>query len=213
MNNSRPSQKELFDQLYKNCSGWFWQKKPDKILEELVKKIGRGKAVLEVGCGEGRNLVLLSSLFSEVVGLDFSPEALKRAQSNYPDLCSKIKFIQAGVPLLPFVDQSFDLVLCWDTMSHLKPREFKTSIAEFYRVLFPSGHLIVNTFSRPHPSYNHPKEIYLRYYPEKEVRKIIEGSFRLLISKGFARNDPLHPGLINHPHQHFILAILAQKEG
>lgn len=78
-----------------------WQK-VCKTHEEIIKKeIKEGEKVLDVGCGYGR----LSPMFSNYVGVDFSPDFIQEAKSLYPDK----KFIVANLKDLPFEDKEFDV--------------------------------------------------------------------------------------------------------
>ena len=69
--------------------------------------------VLEVGCGTG---VLTRVLASEpnvgaVVGVDVAPSLLSRARNLAEDL-TNVTFQEADARVLPFEDESFDVVVC-----------------------------------------------------------------------------------------------------
>lgn len=86
----------------------------------LIRKLLRGRevnSVLDVGCGEGSNLVEVRRLFPKlqhVYGSDLSAEALRHARSALPDAQFAVGDIQVQVP--PF---SADLVMCLEVLEHL----------------------------------------------------------------------------------------------
>jgi SAM-dependent methyltransferase len=101
-------------------------------LEDLKKVSGK---VLEVGCGGG-GMVKAIKFYRpdlEVFGCDINQLAIKQAKKN-PEGVS----FRAGDALsLPYQDDSFDAVLSFDLLEHLK--EPKKAVFEFYRVLKANG--------------------------------------------------------------------------
>lgn len=104
------------------------------------------KTVLEAGCGKGLNLVFLAALgSSEVHGIDIVPwnvatiDAYKKALPH--DLSSRISVREGDVARLPYADDSFDLVLSNEAISHY--REVPQFLDEAYRVLSPGGTLLI----------------------------------------------------------------------
>src|SRR5262245_30260984 len=72
----------------------------------------RGKRLLDVGCGDGANSVLLARLGASVTGVDISPAAIslagKRAALNgVGDHC---EFVCAPLETVPLAPGSFDIV-------------------------------------------------------------------------------------------------------
>lgn len=102
----------------------------------------RPRRALDLGCGSGRYLRLLSGLGQpEVVGADLSPAMLARARESGRGV------VRAGASLLPFVADSFDLVVCALVVGHVTSLD--PVIAEVARVLRPGG---VLAYSDLHPA-------------------------------------------------------------
>jgi SAM-dependent methyltransferase len=118
-------------------NGW-----PRDRVEAIVFVEIRGEAVLDVGCGNGHLLYQLRERFSRLIGLEFSPQRLEQARVNL-----------ASFPFLPVLgsaedmssidSESVDCVVSADTIEHV-PDVYAAS-AEMYRVLRPSGLLVINT--------------------------------------------------------------------
>jgi len=98
--------------------------------EETAKMIPADtQSILDVGCGSGffvNSLIcMLPKRFTRVVGLDLSPEALKHV---------RIEKIRGTITELPFDDESFDLVTCFEVLEHLRQPDFEKGISELQRV-------------------------------------------------------------------------------
>ncbi|MEY2397204.1 MAG: hypothetical protein QOJ00_378 [Actinomycetota bacterium] len=72
--------------------------------------------VLEVGCGEGRQLTVLGDRFpdADLVGLDLPDLELEEAWTGVES-----HMVQASALQLPFADNTFDLVLALEVLEHL----------------------------------------------------------------------------------------------
>ena len=103
-----------------------------------------GEAILDAGCGTGRNLARLLSKGSHPIGLDFSSGMLSVARRRHPGVPLAIADLEQS---LPFENESFDAVLCALIGEHLA--ELQIVFREFFRVLKKRGRLV---FSVYHPA-------------------------------------------------------------
>jgi len=91
--------------------------------------------ILDVGCGTGANLELLSE-FGEAEGVDVSPQAIEFCRLR------GLKEVQLGsAERLPNEDASFDLVTALDVVEHLD--DDVGGLQEMRRVLRPDGRLLL----------------------------------------------------------------------
>jgi len=96
--------------------------------------------VLEVGCAGGRESALFLERGIAVTGVDISTGLLELARQQNPE----VHYINADFRHLPLSDASFDGVWSHASLVHLEAEsDVAQALAEFYRVLRPSGHLYV----------------------------------------------------------------------
>ncbi len=89
--------------------------------------------VLEVGCGTGHWLRLLSARGFRVAGLDASIRMLAQAQACCP-------LVHGRAEQLPWANESFDRLFCVNALHHFQNKA--TFLAEARRVLRPGGRLM-----------------------------------------------------------------------
>jgi SAM-dependent methyltransferase len=78
----------------------------------------------------------------DVIGIDLSEETIAHAEKRYGGR-QNLQFQVADCTSLPFADDSFDRVVSFETLEHLKDHEGLMS--EFRRVLKPNGCLLLST--------------------------------------------------------------------
>ncbi|MEE9170040.1 MAG: class I SAM-dependent methyltransferase [bacterium] len=112
------------------------------ILVELIPDV-KDRRVLDLGCGTGRVSELAMAHGAKItVGVDLSREMLQRAVGSTKSTKS---FWLAGDGLhLPFVSESFDVIICALTMGHL--RDIEGGLAQIHRVLRLGGTLLLSDF-------------------------------------------------------------------
>ena len=111
---------------------------PPPHLAEFVRGLPPAARALDLGCGDGRLGALLAA--ERLVAADVSRIALERARRRLPD-AELIKLEPDA--RLPLDDSSFDLVLCAETLEHV--RDVQLLLSETRRVLRPGGRLALTT--------------------------------------------------------------------
>lgn len=101
----------------------------------------RGKTILDLGCGSGKNSILLVNRGATVYGLDISDSliqiARKRLEANSID--EKVNFVVGSAHEIPFSDESVDIVFGMAILHHL---DLKLVSPEIKRILRKGGHAI-----------------------------------------------------------------------
>jgi dolichol-phosphate mannosyltransferase len=108
----------------------YWQRERHRI---ILRFIGDGGKILDVGCGSSRILQDLPGS----VGVDVLLRKLRFVRPVHPEVA------QASVFALPFPDASFDTVICSEVIEHV-PDE-PAVLGELTRVLRPNGVLVLGT--------------------------------------------------------------------
>ena len=128
---------------------------------EAAKRVeGR---VLEIGTGTGYGVEFIAPHAERYVTLD------KCRSEELPQMPSNVEFVQCAVPPLPFEDESFDYVVSFQVIEHIKrDKEF---VREVYRVLKPGGRFIVSTPNRPMSLTRNPWHV--REYTAEQFKELL----------------------------------------
>ena len=131
--------------LFRVEQSHWWHIGRRKILASFVEDIcrrvtDRRPRILDVGCGTGANLIMLSK-YGDAEGVDISEDALAFCRERGLD---KVR-LGAG-EALPYEDATFDLVTAFDVVEHMD--DDLAGLSEMQRVLRPGGRalLFVPTF-------------------------------------------------------------------
>jgi SAM-dependent methyltransferase len=156
-------------------------------LRRFVRSLGRVERALDLGCGDGRLTSELDA--AELTAADVSPVALERAARRRPD--ARVVELEPDAAL-PFDDGSFDLVLCAETIEHV--RDVQLLLSEIRRVLRPGGTLALTTPANlPVGRPPDPLSPHLRLFTRRSLRRLLDqlgfdlGSLRRRSGTLFAR--------------------------
>jgi SAM-dependent methyltransferase len=138
----------------------FWSRKndvrevysnTDRVLRNLAQVTElRGKKVLEVGAGTGRDSFNLVNVGAEVYQLDYSESALSIIASIARHESVPVHPLCGDAFVLPFRDETFDIVFHQGLLEHFREPQATHLLRENIRVLRRGGLLLVDVPQRWH---------------------------------------------------------------
>lgn len=134
--------------------------------------------VLEIGTGTGYGVDIIAPNASEFVTLD------KYRSERVDSLPANVRFVEATVPPLPFEDETFDYVVSFQVIEHIKHN--KRLVREVMRVLRPGGKFIVSTPNKPMSLTRNPWHV--REYTAEELSQLLS-DFSSVEQLGVAGNE------------------------
>lgn len=115
-----------------------WHKHKINSAQKIVNNL-TFKKCLDIGCASGYMISQIATLYpqSEYFGIDVYDKAISYARKHY----LHIKFQVASADKLPFKNNSFDLIICYETIEHVEhPLE---CLKEMRRILNKDGTVIL----------------------------------------------------------------------
>jgi lipopolysaccharide biosynthesis protein/SAM-dependent methyltransferase len=153
------------------------------------------KKVLDIASGEGYGCFLLSQAATEVFGVDVDAQTVQLAEQKYRR--SNLSFRVGECEHIPFEDDSFDVVVSFETLEHIGEKQQIQFLKEIKRVLKPQGLLVMSSPEKEVYSLNCPDNPY-------HAHEINRDEFKSLISEQFQYHKPLS--------QNFFIGSLIQDE-
>ena len=118
---------------------------------EFVNSLPEQGTILDLGCGNGRNIQYLSSVQRgfRIIGLDFSIRLLRIAKNKFEGVItnSKIEFILGDIIKLPLASSSMDGAIFVAALHHLPTHAQRLSaLVELERCLRPGAQAFISVW-------------------------------------------------------------------
>lgn len=147
----------------------FWFVGRRALLARLMKKYLRERdlLVIDLGCGTGFMLEMLTRQGYRMVGLDLRPEGLRAARQ----MQTSAWLLQAEAVHLPLKDNTFDVILLLDVLEHVDDR---TLLAEIVRIVRNGGWVFISVPAMPWLwSYRDEAAGHLRRYTRQHLSSVL----------------------------------------
>ncbi len=114
-----------------------------KVAQNIINyyKLNKGSKILDIGCAKGFLVKELNNLGMNAFGIDIS----KYAISKSPEPVKK-KLTVSNLLSIPFKNNTFDLVLCINTLHNLSKKNCEKGIIEILRVGKKKFYLQVDSY-------------------------------------------------------------------
>lgn len=109
----------------------------------------KAERILDIGAGDGTNLIFLAKNGFQAHGLEISKEGVKKARTNAKQENCIVHALEADMfDSLPYKDGYFDAVYSYQTINHGELHQIQGLLKEIYRVLRQGGIFSVKIFER-----------------------------------------------------------------
>lgn len=128
------------------------------------KKSFKHKKICDVGCGDGRNMMLLHQCGFDVYGTEITQKIVDKTSSSLSNLNVNSDVRVGTNAHIPFDDDFFDFVLSWNACYYMGDgRNFQTHVHELARVLKPNGYMILSIPKKTCFIFNNSKKLSNKY--------------------------------------------------
>lgn len=149
-----------------------WGRWPNEALVRFICTRRPGR-VLELGCGQGANLVMMSKEGCEVYGLDISKSAVMKARENLQHFCAYANVQVGDVRELKDNRLTFDAVVDVACLMHLDEEGAKRTVAHVHKMLRPGGFFFLSEIVARDSQYQPEPGIFLRPYSSQELSRLL----------------------------------------
>lgn len=157
----------------------------------FAEQYTNGRRVLDFGCGSGYGSAQIATTASHVLGVDVAEDAVAYARSHFEAGNLQFDLIEPDTRL-PFADGSFDTVLSFQVLEHVK--DVDNYLGEIRRVLAPGGRLVLATPDRSTrllPMQRPWNRWHLHEYSRGELKRLVSRHFQQVTVMGMTATREL----------------------
>lgn len=188
-------------------------------------KANHSSVVIDLPCGDGRNLGTLAGGTSILLGGDTSVNAMAIAGrvAVRAGIDSKTVFVRMDAFDTGLLENSVDGIFCWDLLGHL--RNAGDALREFYRIVRPGGVIVANMWtmndcqtSDPDIRLVGPKEyidhfdFYCKFYDRDDLDSFLQSTgMSAETVETSSWTEPAHAHYRTYTHDHESLVFTIRK--
>jgi ubiquinone/menaquinone biosynthesis C-methylase UbiE len=189
---------------YDEFAGWYekerhlpYHRMLDDLEVGLVERYGRGRSILEVGCGTGLILHRTASFARHAVGIDLSAGMLVKAQQR------GLRVAQASATALPIATGSVDVAYSFKVLAHIP--DIQGALREMARVVRPGGWVLAEFYNarslrrlvkaiKPPTAVSetaHDEHVFTRYDDARAIRSYLPPELTWVATRGIRVITPV----------------------
>ncbi len=127
---------------------YVWRFGQDRRLNLIRRYVPlENRRILDVGCGVGTYVRKFRQFSTDVHGVDVDVDKVAKASATLPNI------LTAPAEVLPYPDDSFDVVLLHEVIEHVD--DDARAVAEATRVVAPGGRVVIYAPNRLYPFETH----------------------------------------------------------
>jgi ubiquinone/menaquinone biosynthesis C-methylase UbiE len=158
-----------------------------KILGTKIKR----KKLLDIGCGEGTDLLYYKNLGAQVSGVDASKDMIALAQSKLPQ--SVLEF--GNFENLPFKSKSFDIVVSKYALQ--TSENLEQALLELFRVA-KKGAIVLYLVVHPLRQFLEKKSKFKDYYKQENVSSVLFKGSIVVTEPSHMFSEYFSPEVLKH---------------
>ncbi|MDP9252678.1 MAG: class I SAM-dependent methyltransferase [Chloroflexota bacterium] len=145
------SSRLFYDAMYRVGAPW-----EGTARSELVGLVGSGRLqpcrAIDLGCGSGANAIFLAEHGFAVVGVDFSPVAIRKARRKLGPHSGDIRFVRTDLtaPSLGEAEGEYDLLVDYGTLDDVTGDARAAMARTIHRVSIPGSRVLLWCFYGVH---------------------------------------------------------------
>ncbi len=167
-------------------------------LESFISLLS-GRRILDVGCGNGRDMKYLASRGLDVWGLDLSKRLLQFAKRD------RLEVALMDMRGIGFLGHAFDALWVCASLLHVPKHDVLDALSEFHRVLKADGTIYISVKEGEGEKFVEERQGFKRFfsfYKQSEFETLLgKAHFEVVKSQAESKNGQTWLNILVHPEQ------------
>lgn len=166
--------KKYFLDVYKKGQEYFWTLVTEKDFQlkkfiKIIKKENKNSRfkILDIGCGNGKHMILAAKAGLDAYGIDISPIAIKQARKSAIKQKVKVNFKVGNALAIKYPKNYFDAIVDFSCFTHIHKPYWNKYFKQVLKVLKPKGYYLLSVWSKNSSNLSEIKG----FNPKKSKRK------------------------------------------
>lgn len=202
------AQKPFWESAYSDPSGADPFGSAAKELIDLLPHLSQGSAVLDLGCGEGRNALCCARAGMRVTAVDISAAAISKLSSKADSAGLALQAHQSDVADFPLSD-TYELVIAHGVLHLIEPPARDQILQAMQNSTSQGGWNIAAVFTDEIPPPDDLRDVCIGLFKEGQIFSAYTG-WHVSMERSYILEDE-HPGGIQHRHP--VNKVVARKPG
>lgn len=201
-----------FEEIY-SSEDWYYKLPPSEELEAYLRTVtGNNKTALDLGCGEGRDSILLARTGFRVTSIDASSRAIEKLQKFAALTDLRIDASCQDIDTLEISPASYDAICAVTVIDHLEPQSGRRLASQIVQGLRPNGFAFVEVFTVHDPGHtghgtaSETANFVRHYFQDGELKEMF-GALDILLYEEKLEDDLSH----GPKHEHGVAVLIAKK--
>ncbi|MDD5043114.1 MAG: methyltransferase domain-containing protein [Patescibacteria group bacterium] len=199
-----------YNQIYKNNN--VWGRKPNELLKKIYNQLDTGSKFLDLGCGQGRDVLFMLREGFKVTAVDNSREGIKKIKesiraNNLPT--DQINLFCDDIKNFNIQKNKYNIINAFNSLQFLPKKEALKIIERIKKNIKNKGYIIISGFTVDDPLYKKKTADKSCFFEPQELKNIFS-DFNIIFYEEKSTTDEGHPGN-PEPHTHDVVKIIARK--
>lgn len=188
----------FWEKAYQDENVTAFSAEPNKTVREFEHLLNRQSRILEVGCGEGQNVLYLAQQgYGHIDAFDISTNGIARLQQRCRAKDIRLNVFTADLTTYQF-EQKYDLIMSFGTLHFVKKEDWKAFINRAKTYTNAGGIHIMQIFTDVVPASADIAAFAVGLARDEEIKELY-ADWEILQFKSYTFEDE-HPGVPKHLH-------------
>ncbi len=202
--------KEKYKNAYSKDKAFFG-KKPSLLIYNHLRLFPKNVSFLDLGCGQGNDLLFMNKLGYKCLGIDSSLVAIEQLQKKIKQKKLKdIKLKCSDISDFNFLEKNYSIINLQNVLQYFKKNDSQKMIRKVQKYVEKSGFIVISAFTTMDPSYSAKTKGFKGYFDRNELLTYFASKFHIAYYFEGSIQDKNHGNY--PPHEHGMAMLIAQKK-